>query len=78
MMTNAKKLKQNQSQGKVFINEHLSKKNSEIARAARLLKKNNKILSTWTRNCCVFVKVQDGINEKVLKIHEMTDLNKFD
>ena len=77
MMMNAKKLKGNQSQGKVYINEHLSKKNSGIARAARKLKKNDNILSTWTRNCCVFVKVQDGANEKVVKIQDMAYLELF-
>ena len=35
----------------VFINEHLTKRNSDIARKARNLKKQGKIQSTWTNNC---------------------------
>ena len=78
MMANARKLKDDKSQGRVYINEHLSKKNSEIARAARQLRKDEKVLSTWVRNCCVFIRVQDGNNEKVMKIQDMTDLKQFD
>uniref|UniRef100_A0A087YQP1 L1 transposable element RRM domain-containing protein n=1 Tax=Poecilia formosa TaxID=48698 RepID=A0A087YQP1_POEFO len=40
----------------VFINEHLTKKNADIARKARFLRKQGKIQSTWTTNCKVFVK----------------------
>ena len=32
----------------VFINEHLTKKNADIARKARFLRKQKKIQSTWT------------------------------
>ena len=40
----------------VYINEHLTKKNGEIAKKARALKKNDKIQSTWTAGCKVFIK----------------------
>ena len=33
----------------VFLNEHLTKRNAEIAKEARKLKKDNKIQFTWTR-----------------------------
>ncbi len=34
----------------VFINEHLTKHNADIARKARYLKKQGKIQSTWTNS----------------------------
>lgn len=40
----------------VYLNEHLTKKNANIARQARILKKQNKIQATWTRNCKVWIK----------------------
>lgn len=33
----------------VYINEHLTKKNAEIAKCGRKLMKQNKIQATWTR-----------------------------
>ena len=73
------------SQGKnlrgsdVYINEHLSAKNAAISREARKLKRNRKIESTWTRNCAVYVKIKgnDTSSEKILKITEISQLNKF-
>ena len=44
----------------VFFNEHLTKKNAMLARTARTLRKNGQIMNTWTRNCKVFIKMQDG------------------
>lgn len=35
----------------VYVNEHLTKRNGEIARQARILKKEKRIQDTWTRNC---------------------------
>ena len=40
----------------VFINEHLTKRNGEIAQKARLLRRQGKISTTWTRDCKVFIK----------------------
>jgi len=45
---------------RVFINEHLTRKNADFARAARQLKKDGKITKTWTRDCKVYVKVLRG------------------
>ena len=78
LLTKARNLRDSKSQGRVYINEHLSKKTSEIARAARQLRKEAKIVSTWTRNCSVFIKVQDGVNEKVMKIQDIAELHQFD
>ena len=55
------------------------KKNSELARVARQMKKSGKILSTWTRDCTVFVRVKhDDANTRVVKIYDMADLQNFD
>ncbi|KAK7915710.1 hypothetical protein WMY93_011471 [Mugilogobius chulae] len=42
----------------VFLNEHLTKKTAEIAREARILRRNDKIKATWTRNCKVFIQLK--------------------
>ena len=63
----------------VFLNDHLTKKNADIARKARFLRKQNKIQSTWVTNCKVFIKL-NGIPEeaKVLVIRSMEDLTRFE
>lgn len=62
----------------VYINEHLTKKNSDIARQARVLRKHNKIQSTWTANCKIFIKLKGTPEEaKVLVIRDITELDKF-
>ena len=53
------------SSNKIYINEHLTRKNSEIARAARILRKDGKILGTWTKNCKILIKKLD---ESVIKV----------
>ena len=40
----------------VYVNEHLTKRNCEIARQARILRKANRIQGTWTRNCKVMIR----------------------
>lgn len=62
----------------VFISEHLTKHNADIARKARYLKKQRKIQNTWTANCKIFIKL-NGIPEqaKVLVIRKMEDLEAF-
>ena len=62
----------------VYINEHLTKKNADIARQARVMKKQGKIQATWTSNCKVFVKL-NGIPEqaKVLCIWSIDQLEKL-
>ena len=64
----------------VYINEHLTKKNADIAKKARSLKKSNKIQGTWTTNCKVFIKTEGATPEesKVTIIRNMGDLDKFD
>lgn len=62
----------------VYVNEHLTKKNADIARKARFLKKQGKIQSTWTTNCKVCIKLNGSPEEaKVLVIRDIDELNKF-
>ena len=61
------------------MNEHLSKKNAEIARGARIMKKQKKIKSTWTRNCRVLIRVEGDTPEddKVLTVKHLADLDPY-
>lgn len=71
LLKQSKKLKGSE----VYLNEHLTPKNAEIARHARTLKKQNKIKATWTRNCKVIIQPNDGT--KVVIIKELKDLDKY-
>lgn len=64
----------------VYINEHLTKKNADIARKARKLRKQNKIQVTWARNGKIFIKLHGSTPEaaKVLLISDITELDKFE
>ncbi|KAL4006238.1 SH2 domain protein 2A [Sarotherodon galilaeus] len=62
----------------VFMNEHLTKRNADIARKARYLKKQGKIQNTWTTNCKVFIKLNGTPEQaKVLVIRNMEELDKY-
>ena len=39
------------------MNEHLTKRKGEIARQARILKKEKRIQDTWTRNCKIMIRL---------------------
>ena len=71
VLINVRKLKGSN----VYINEHLTKKNREIAQKARLLRRQGKINKTWTRDCKVFMKTI-GVPEvaKTHQVRNMTDL----
>ncbi|KAF7644032.1 hypothetical protein LDENG_00229270 [Lucifuga dentata] len=61
----------------VYIIEHLTKKNADIAKQARNLRKQNKIQRTWMTNCRA-LKLNDSSEEsRVIAIKEMEDLNKY-
>ena len=75
IMRNRKKLKTiSSSSNKIYINEHLTKRNGEIAKAARLMRRNGSILGTWTKNCRIYVKKLD---ERVTKVQTMADLRQL-
>ena len=63
----------------MFINEHLTKKNSDLYRIARMLKKQNKIKWTYTRNCRIFVGTNGTTpeEERTLVIRKIEDLVKL-
>lgn len=62
----------------VYVNDHLTKRNGDIARKARYLRKTNKIQATWVRDCKVFVKLLGSPEDaKVLVIREMSELDKY-
>lgn len=62
----------------VYLNEHLTKKNADIARKARLLRYQKKIQATWTSNCKIFIKLNGTPEQaKVLVIRNLEELDKF-
>uniref|UniRef100_A0A667WNB1 DUF4795 domain-containing protein n=1 Tax=Myripristis murdjan TaxID=586833 RepID=A0A667WNB1_9TELE len=62
----------------VYINEHLIKRNADIAKKARYLRKQKKIQHTWTTNCKIFIKLNGTPEEaKVLMIRSIEELDKY-
>ena len=63
----------------VFFNENLTKKNAEMAKKARELKKAGKIKSTWTANCKILIRTNGETPEemKTVLVKSMEDLDKF-
>lgn len=62
----------------VYLNEHLIKRNADIAKKARFLRKQGKLQSTWTHNCKVFVKLNGNPEQaKVLCIRSLEELNEL-
>ena len=57
----------------VYLNEHLTRKNIQIAKYARKLRKENKIKDTWVRNCAVFIRKHD---DSVRKMSGPEDFNR--
>lgn len=74
LMKQGKKLKGTN----VYLNDHLTKRNADIAKKARLLRKQNKIQNTWVMNCKVYIKL-NGLPEeaKVMVIRDIEELNKY-
>ena len=54
----------------VFLNEHLTRKNAQIARHAKDLRKSGDVTDTWTRQCAVFVRMK---GRSVKKVSNMQD-----
>ncbi|KAJ8358730.1 hypothetical protein SKAU_G00152550 [Synaphobranchus kaupii] len=59
----------------VYLNEHLTKRNADIARTACFLRKQKIIQSTWTANCKVFIKLNEA--PEVLLIRDIEELDKY-
>lgn len=74
LLSQAKKLK---GTG-VYLNEHLTKKNADIARNARYLRNQKKIQATWTRNGQVKIRLNGTPEEaKIVTIRDMKDLDPY-
>jgi hypothetical protein len=59
---------------RVFVNEHLTKKNGEIAKRARELKKEGKLIDTWVRDTKVFIKIGE---KQVRVVKDIEELSQF-
>lgn len=57
----------------IYINEDLTKMNSELYKTARSLKREDKIEGVWTKDCCILVK-KGG---KTIRIRNESDLGKL-
>lgn len=63
----------------VYLNEHLTKCNGEIAKRARYLRKQKKIQDTWSYNCKISVKLNGTPEQaKVLLVRSLKDLDKYE
>lgn len=62
----------------VFMNEQLTRKNADIAKKARILKKQHKIQHTWVTNFKIFIKLNGTPEEaKVLVVRNIVELDKY-
>ena len=59
----------------VYVNEHLTQRNAQIARHARVLRNNGDIESTWVRSCNILIKLNDGTVKKVSNAQTFEDLD---
>lgn len=63
----------------VYINEHLTKKNAEIARNDHILRKQSKIQATWTKNGKVYIRLNGPPEQaKVFVVRNSTWINISD
>lgn len=63
----------------VYMNDHLTRKNAEIAKKARELRRLKRIQSTWTRNCKIFIKLNGSPEEaRVLVVKNLSDLDTYE
>jgi cell division protein FtsB len=69
----AKKQLKNTRPG-VFINEHLTPRNAELYRQARLLVKQKKLVSAWTYNCQIFIKDSEMTDARSIKVNCLLDM----
>ena len=58
----------------VFLNEHLTQKNAQIARHARILRKKKEVKDTWTTNGLVFIRQKDDSVRRVSDAPDFTAL----
>lgn len=58
----------------IFVNEHLTKINSDIFKAARDAKRAGSIKNTWTKNCKIFISQRD---DKVVMLRSISQLQRI-
>ena len=63
----------------VYVNEDLTRDNADLFKRARELRRNHKILSTWTKNCVIYVKTIPTSNRpsRYLTIKTREDIAKL-
>ena len=71
LQSQAKKLKGTD----VYLNDHLTKRNAEIAKEARTLRKKEKIHATWTRSCKIWIKLTE--EAKPILVRNLDELDKY-
>lgn len=60
----------------IYLNDHLIKCKSEIARKARELRRGGKIANTWTKDCKIFIKLNEP-QGKVVLIRALDNLQQY-
>uniref|UniRef100_A0A3P9JWP4 ribonuclease H n=1 Tax=Oryzias latipes TaxID=8090 RepID=A0A3P9JWP4_ORYLA len=61
----------------VYVNDHLTRRNAEISKHARLLRKRKQIENTWVKGCRIYVKLLGPEDRsKVLVVNTMKDFEK--
>lgn len=62
----------------MFINEHLTRKNADIARQARKLRNQKNTQATWTRNGRVLIRLNGSSEEaRVITVGDIKHLDQF-
>ena len=66
---------------KIYVNEHLTKTNSQLFKQARQLKKDKEeVIGAWTYNCKIYVKCEAtsyGTRQPIYNIKSMEDFEKY-
>ena len=62
---------------KIYINDHLTKKNSELAACARKLRQQKKVEGTFVRNCVVHIKLR-GESPETSRLVQVKDFTDFE
>lgn len=62
----------------VYLNDHLTKANSDLAMKARQLRRDSKIKNTWTRDCNVYIQTNGSPDTSIIRvIRSEADLRQF-
>ena len=75
VLESRKLLRHHQGNAKIYINEHLTRGNSEIFAVGRKLLKEKKICSVWSRNGHIYLKRSE--RDKPSRILTLEDLTRF-